>query len=325
MTLAFIVAYFFKAPFWQRATLFLSSIPIAILMNSLRIAVIGITVEYWGVQMAEGVLHDFEGWAVFMASMFVLLGLGALMTRLRGVRGGLREVLVFDLGRHAPATAYTSSAQRPLPRPFVVAAALGATCAIMGFAMPERTETTPTRAELTAFPTEIDGWRGRRETMDKVYLDTLQLDDYLMADYQRAGSAVPVNFYVAWYDSQRNGRSAHSPRACLPGGGWVIKSFEQRELSAGGQPLHANRAVIELGRERQVVYYWFQQRGRDITNEYLVKWYIFWDALTRNRTDGALVRIIAPVMPGMDEARADAAVAQFARAALPNLKSYVPE
>lgn len=27
-----------------------------------------------------------------------------------------------------------------------------------------------------------------------------------------------------------------------------------------------------------------------ITNEYLVKWYLFWDVLTENRTDGAMVR-----------------------------------
>src|SRR5438034_8174067 len=40
---------------------------------------------------------------------------------------------------------------------------------------------------------------------------------------------------------------------------------------------------------RSLVYYWFQQRGRDMTNEYLVKWYLFWDSLTRSRSDGAMV------------------------------------
>ena len=30
------------------------------------------------------------------------------------------------------------------------------------------------------------------------------------------------------------------------------------------------------------------QRGRNLTNEYAVKWFIFWDSLTRQRTDGAL-------------------------------------
>ena len=67
MTLGFIVAYFFKAALWKRVLLFLSSIPITILMNSLRVGMIGIMVEHWGIGMAEGFLHEFQGWAVFMA------------------------------------------------------------------------------------------------------------------------------------------------------------------------------------------------------------------------------------------------------------------
>src|SRR5207245_1672825 len=55
MTLAFIVAYLFRGPMWKRIALFLSSVPITIVMNSLRIGFIGITVERWGSGMAEGV------------------------------------------------------------------------------------------------------------------------------------------------------------------------------------------------------------------------------------------------------------------------------
>ena len=73
MTLGFIAAYFFKGAFWKRAIIFLSSIPITVLMNSLRIGMIGVTVEYWGVAAAEGLLHDFEGWVVFMACTAVLV------------------------------------------------------------------------------------------------------------------------------------------------------------------------------------------------------------------------------------------------------------
>jgi len=73
MTLAFITAYFFTGAFWKKAIIFLSSIPITILMNSFRIGAIGVTVEYWGTEMAEGFLHDFEGWAVFMSCIGILI------------------------------------------------------------------------------------------------------------------------------------------------------------------------------------------------------------------------------------------------------------
>ena len=90
-------------------------------------------------------------------------------------------------------------------------------------------------------------------------------------------------------------------------------------ISVAGHPLRVNRAVIQLGDQRQLVYYWFQQRGRIITNEYLVKWFIFWDSLTRSRTDGALMRIITPLPEGEDIAAADARLAQFARIAVSDL------
>ncbi len=72
MTMGFIMAYLFKVAMWKRALLFLSSIPVTILMNSFRIGTIGVMVEHWGQSMAEGFLHEFQGWAVFMTSAGVL-------------------------------------------------------------------------------------------------------------------------------------------------------------------------------------------------------------------------------------------------------------
>jgi EpsI family protein len=68
------------------------------------------------------------------------------------------------------------------------------------------------------------------------------------------------------------------------------------DVGPDGQALNVNRVLIKLGDSQQLVYYWFHQRDRNITNEYLVKWFIFWDALTRNRTDGSLIRLVTPVL-----------------------------
>jgi EpsI family protein len=82
--------------------------------------------------------------------------------------------------------------------------------------------------------------------------------------------------------------------------------------------------LIELGNQRQLVYYWFQQRGRVITNEFVVKWYLFWDALTQHRTDGALVRLITNLPSGTDEAAADRELTAFASQIAPQISRYVP-
>lgn len=322
MTLAFVMAHLFQAPFWKRLVLFVASVPIAIVMNSLRIGAIGITVEYWGPRMAEGLLHDFEGWVVFMFSTAALLGVAALLARTHRPRVPLGDMFSPP---PAPAKPVPGPERQQLPAQFLAATALVALAAVAHVALPPRVEITPDRESLTGFPESFGSWNGRHDSLDGIYQDALQLDDYLFANYHDGGK-LPINLYVAWYGSQRSGRSVHSPRACIPGGGWVIRSFEERRLPGGPHgELPVNRVLIELDGRKQIVYYWFQQRGRHMTNEYLVKWYLFWDALTRNRTDGALVRLSIPLIDGVDEQSADASVARFAAQAVPRLARYVPD
>lgn len=324
MTLAFIVAYFFRAPMWKRVLLFAVSVPISILMNSLRIGVIGITVEHWGTEMAEGVLHDFQGWMVFMLSLAMLLAFAACLTRVGPSRRAWSDSFALD---GAPPPTGSVSGVRPVPAPFLAALALISVAAAGTLALPQRVEVPPQRAAFVEFPTSIAEWSGRSSALDSVYVEALKLTDYLLNDYVRQGSGTPVSLYSAYYESQRKGQSAHSPRSCLPGGGWRITTLEQVTLDSvliDNRPLRVNRAVIEHEGQRQIMYYWFQQRGRVITNEYAVKWFIFWDALTRNRSDGALVRLAAPVAEGVDVATVDAELTRFATAIAPQLSRYVP-
>jgi exosortase D (VPLPA-CTERM-specific) len=73
MSFGMLVAYLYNAPFWQRAALFLSTIPITILMNAGRIGLIGLLYEFYGIDTASGMLHDFQGWAIFIVSLLLLL------------------------------------------------------------------------------------------------------------------------------------------------------------------------------------------------------------------------------------------------------------
>jgi EpsI family protein len=216
---------------------------------------------------------------------------------------------------------------RRLATAFAVAGAMTLTAALGSHLLPGRAEIVPARADFTRFPMHLSDWQGRRDSIEDKYLDTLQLDDYLMADYRDNGQR-GVNFYVAYYASQRNGHSAHSPASCLPGGGWRMSDMGQHDVagvSTSAGPLRVNRVVIELGAQRQLVYYWFKQRDRNITNEYLVKVFLLWDSLFRNRSDGALVRLITPLAKGEDAASGDSRLAQFATQVAPLLGQYVPD
>ena len=65
-------AYAFKAPLWQRLLVVVSTIPITIFMNGFRIGVTGVLVAAYGPEHAEGALHFFEGWVVFLMCLAAL-------------------------------------------------------------------------------------------------------------------------------------------------------------------------------------------------------------------------------------------------------------
>jgi exosortase D (VPLPA-CTERM-specific) len=325
MTLGFIAAYLFKGALWKRALLFLSTVPITILMNSFRIAVIGVLVEHWGVSMVEGFLHDFEGWVIFMACTGVLVVEMWALAKIGGEARSLHEVFALELP--APSGKDVSIRSRSVPTPLWGALLVLVVVTILFNALPSRAENPPERKDFSQFPMTLDEWQGKPDRLDAIYVDALKFNDYILANYVAANRR-PVNFYVAYYASQRKGESAHSPRSCIPGDGWEITSLEQRNTegaSVSGHPLRLNRALIQKGDNRQLVYYWFQQRGRVLTNEYLVKWYLFWDALTRNRTDGALVRLVISVDPGGNLEDADRQLATFATAIADRLPDYIPD
>jgi exosortase D (VPLPA-CTERM-specific) len=325
MTLGFLMAYFYKGATWKRWVLFLSSVPLTVIMNSFRVGTIGLMVEHWGISMAEGFLHQFQGWAVFMASAALMIGEIAFLNRLGHESGNWRQL--FGVEFPAPTPRGVSIRSRSLPNSFLAACIVLAIFVAVNLFVPRPAEVTPSRATLVEFPMNMGPWGGKPQSLEGVYTDQLKLDDYLLADYDD-GAKWPVNLYVAYYNSQRKGEAVHSPRSCLPGGGWQVRRFDQQSIGnvkIDGVPLRVNRTVVELGGQRQLVYYWFQQRGRIITDEFAVKWYLFWDALTRHRTDGALVRLIVSLPPAVDEAKADRRLTDLTERIAPLLTRYVPD
>ena len=182
----------------------------------------------------------------------------------------------------------------------------------------QRTEIYPEHKPFVNFPMQLDEWDGKHEKLDVAVVEKLGMTDYLLANYVNEQQSV-VNFYVAYYQSQRKGVSPHSPRVCIPGGGWEIAEFQR--IEAAGHPV--NRVIIKKGNARQLVYYWFQGHGRIVANEYMNKWYLFVDAVVKNRTDGALVRLVTNVAPHEDIKNADAKILEFMAKAKPQLNQFI--
>ena len=318
--IGFLMAYMYKAPLWQRGVLFLSTIPVTVLMNSLRIAAVGVLVDRWGTGMAEGFLHYFEGWIIFMACLLFLLGEIWLFERFGRRRPMLDVLSVPVIQGGGGVSSPPKFAKHPLAAALAVLLVAGVAVQLIG----HREEIRPERTQLTVFPLALEGWQANEGRLDTQVEVGLGVDDYLLADYRRGTNEV-VNFYVAYYGSQRKGASPHSPQVCIPGGGWLITSLDRVALDMeGAGRFEVNRVIISRGGQRQLVYYWFEQRGRRIANEYWMKWYLLVDALMRNRSDGALVRVTTPIGSLEAAKDADKRLAEFARLAVPRLAPHVP-
>jgi exosortase D (VPLPA-CTERM-specific) len=315
-SLSFLAAYLFHAPNWQRALVLLSSIPITIAMNGFRIGMVGVTVDRWGPRMAEGVLHFFEGWIIFIASALLLTLEIYLLARLSGRR-------FFDAFWVPPDVVRFSAEAKPEPTgrtPLYACLLLICATVLTGLVISNRSEIIPERSRFVSFPAAMGEWHGHASLLEPQVEHGLALDDYILSDYGKPDGKV-VNLYVAYYASQRTGESPHSPLVCIPGDGWSITKLERTSYGAE-HPL--NRAIIERNGSKQLVYYWYEERGRSIASEYWSKWYLLSDAITKNRSDGALVRLITTVLPSELERDADNRLRLFMRDLLPSLSGYLP-
>jgi EpsI family protein len=188
--------------------------------------------------------------------------------------------------------------------------------------IPNRPQLVPEHRALAGFPLTLGEWQGKREWLTPQVLQTLQLDEYFYGVYTDT-DAEPITLYVPYYAMQRDRRVVHSPAACLPGNGWRI--VKNHTIRVSGTQLSANRMVISNGEERALVYYWFDQRGRNLTSEWLVKWYLFQDAVVRRRSDGAMVRVMTTLRAEDSEQAVDLRMQAFIARAEVALDRYLPE
>ena len=185
-------------------------------------------------------------------------------------------------------------------------------------------EGVPLRKSFDSFPELIGGWKGRDDTLlDADTVGMLRMSDYLLRRYVDSNGR-STWLYVAYWQSQRRGADIHSPKNCLPGGGW--EPVETTRLTipvTDAAPIIVNHFLIQKDRQMQVVMYWFQAQGTVVAGELDAKIEMVRSAVLKNRTDGALVRISAPVQGTVQETT-DGLV-RYVQSLHPILREYLPE
>ncbi len=333
--LGLIVAYFTKGSLWKKIFLVFSTIPLAIFMNGTRIALAAISSAYLRPEISDGILHDFAGFVFFMVSFGLLvvevIVLGKLGKPLAKASDAstLKDLQSIE-GKHdeigAAPHRESIAGKREFPwqpQSAVVLVLLIATL-ILSHGINFR-ETVPIKKPFVQFPLDVGTWHGKRAYLDPEVLSGLYFSDYTIINYVNPEGKL-IDLYVAYWQSQRKGESIHSPETCLPASGWLFTkdgliSFPVPERDNG---LTVNRVVFEKLNDKQVAYYWFPLRGRILHNLWQLKFFNFWDALTMQRTDGALVRIITPLSKGEDAEIADKRLQDFTCLLFPVLQDFLP-
>jgi exosortase D (VPLPA-CTERM-specific) len=329
LALGTVYAYFTQSALWKRWTLVVLAVPIAIAANAFRVSGTGVLAHYWGAEAAVGFYHTFEGWLVFVMAFILLFASGAVLSKVGVRQRGSSPSSV--IGHSSPVVRHAVQWW-----PFFVAIVL-----LIGAWGVEQSrphgEVVLAKKPFAAFPLHLaDRWEGRELGLDQATLDVLKLSDYMMRVYMPLIEALPPSdspprslhaqipawLYVGYYQSQRTGATYHSPKNCLPGAGWQFVESTHVPLTVGTSVVTINQVVIQKGLDKQVILYWYHDRGRVIASEYWAKAYLLWDAATRNRTDGALVRISVPVVTTTDDAVEHAR--KFLQDFWPSLLEFMP-
>jgi EpsI family protein len=189
-------------------------------------------------------------------------------------------------------------------------------------------ETIPSRLPLASFPGQLGNWTGKDIPLDADTLRVLGPGDFLVRGYRDPApqSAAPyIDFFIAYFPSQRTGDTIHSPKHCLPGAGWAPEESSRVQISLPGHsPFPANRYVISKGAARKLALYWYWAHDRGVASEYWAKFYLVKDAIQLNRSDGALVRITVDMLPGETAQAAQQRLRPFTAGVVPLLNTYIP-
>jgi len=281
-SLGLIYCYFYQRRIWKMAILLIALFPASIVANALRVAAMGIFPS-----LQQGFLHGFSGWLIFLVCGAFLVSINWLLNRIwpQPVPSIPAGEIKKRPPRRGPRKSYS-----PYLAIALVLVLIGSHFALRL----SRAEPVHLLRNFDHFPLTIATWEGRRHYLDAAMAKAVGTDQYFEAEYRNHKQEY-ISLWIGFFENQNKkieGR-IHSPLICLPGSGWKIVQNKIVHVAPG---LPVRYLVIEQKGRRQAVYYWYLQRGRWLASEFPLKFYMGLDGLMKRRNDGAIIRLITPVI-----------------------------
>ena len=324
MSIGAIAGYLMRAPVWMRWAVFLATIPVTIFMNSFRIGVTGLLVDAYGMSHTEGFLHFFEGWVVFVASLIILVLFAWLLVRMLPGKSSLASVFSFDHLFSVNQSSQDSIKWQTKPPVLVFIGSL-LIAVVMTTPFAERDAVVVSNKPMSSFPLALGEWKANQTRLPVSVETAADASDYYYGNFLSPDNK-RVNLYIAYYQDQKLGAAPHSPTLCIPGDGWVIRSDTLIPLTArNGKTIYVSRLLMTKGDQSSIAYYWLKQGDRTFSQQYRARLDLIRFAITENRADAALVRLVAFIDGGESIEAADARLHDLATELLDVLSDFVPD
>lgn len=185
----------------------------------------------------------------------------------------------------------------------------------------------PVARPLQDLPGQVGEWV---QTDDFYFSDAvmaqLRPTDYVYRAYRHTDNdpgAGDIAMYIGYHGGGPDSGPIHSPRHCLPGSGWTLEAEEIRTLDGEGEDLNVVEAVYRNGDHRELFIYWYQVRGRTLTNEYSLKMAEIFNSMLYERRDSAFIRISTRYREEDD--KPVALLRDFVRRVYPFIKEVLPQ
>ncbi len=165
--------------------------------------------------------------------------------------------------------------------------------------------------EFGLVPYTTDDYFGEEKRFSDLSYDVLKADTTTLRRYVGSDGAI-YWLFVAYFQSQKYGSQIHSPKHCLPGGGWKIDHIESFSLPLpSGVTKEVNRVFVRTQNTQQLKFYWFETRSGSIREEFGMKWDLMKNSLMLQPTDAAFIRLTLQINNGDVEQATNRAIEFF--------------
>ncbi|MCA3005705.1 MAG: exosortase [Phycisphaerales bacterium] len=232
MALGVAVALVGARHWWQRTALLVLAVPVAVLMNVIRVTVLGV-LTLQDPKLAEGQSHMLVGTLLLVPAFFLYLGMVWTLNR----------IVVDDAETDKPAITPAQPAPlrwKALTSPAFAAAmgvlllstlTLNAAVAAMGVKLRKEAIQPENNRRVAAVPAETASWQriGKDVVLSQEMVDELGTGNYLTRfyvrrDVQPGQRPVRLELHLAYYTGMID-TVPHVPERCVTGAGWTIQGF----------------------------------------------------------------------------------------------------